>query len=789
MVKINTQKLLLQLDRGSVFSLDLPNGEQIAINLEEVSQLAPSYSLRVEDEFGVGARTYSPIRTFQGEKISGFGASLTITENFIQGQLPYNGGAWYIEPAQHLIPEAAPGTFLMYRVSDVILDENHTCGYQATEDKIEDFQKSVRNRQHQQRIGGQCIKIDLAIASDFEMFTTYGTVAATEAFIVGVINSMETDYQGIFQEDVEFTIVEQYVSTTATTSLETTLTSSTSASTLLTNFNTWGQSGSGFTSSYDLSQIWVERDIVGNTSSAVGVARRPGVCTENSRVAIFENFTTSAWQLRVLASHETGHNFGITHDASGSGFIMAPAINNTTSWSSQSTAEFEARVSATACVDGTYQLTGSPKVNFLTPSQLCIGQQITIDNRSGRNAGGFSWTMTGASPASSTATDPTISYSTTGIKTINLSSSNSDCGSSVTVSGSGSVDVIADSPPTAASCTPNTTNTSTTGFFAIGVRNVTVAGINNTTGDAGQTGNAYSDWSCQFMGTSSSSSIPFSATINNANTQTVEVYVDANNDGTFAASEEYLSQTVTGVGFSSSADVPVTGTLNLPAGAVQNQILRMRIIAVGTSSGAGVNGCTNSSFQEVEDYGLTLSVPLPVELVSFEATPKKSTVDLSWTVANEVDLYEYQIFHKSETEYWEKIATTEAKQKSSYSVVHPNSASGIHYYKLISVDVDGTQAESDIVAVTIKSDNKSIEVYPNPLAQGSGILQLNDWGVNEDVHIRVIDMSGKVVKTWETAIQASGAKIEQLHLQNLSAGLYSIEIKGAQQVDQMMIRL
>ena len=74
--------------------------------------------------------------------------------------------------------------------------------------------------------------------------------------------------------------------------------------------------------SYDFATAWTRK----YTSGAVGLAWVAVVCTSN-RYNVCSAYTTASGTLRQLQAHEVGHNFGAGHDASGSPYIMAPAVN------------------------------------------------------------------------------------------------------------------------------------------------------------------------------------------------------------------------------------------------------------------------------------------------------------------------------------------------------------------------------------------------------------------------------------------------------------------------------
>lgn len=79
---------------------------------------------------------------------------------------------------------------------------------------------------------------------------------------------------------------------------------------------------------------------------------------------------------------------------------------------------------------------GTPTVSFISQGTVCLGSTVTFTNTS-IGATNYTWTFSGGSPSTSTLTNPSVTYSTTGIKNILLSASNS----SGTATSSGTVSV------------------------------------------------------------------------------------------------------------------------------------------------------------------------------------------------------------------------------------------------------------------------------------------------------------------------------------------------------------
>jgi PKD repeat protein len=147
-----------------------------------------------------------------------------------------------------------------------------------------------------------------------------------------------------------------------------------------------------------------------------------------------------------------------------------------------------------------------------------------------------------------------------------------------------------------ASCTPGTASASNplTSTYRMGIYNVTLGSLNNTT--AGYT-DGYQDYSCT-LGTSLTVSTAAAISITNGTVanENVRVWIDYNNDGTFASTEQV---------FASDNKKLHTGTIVPPASAVLNTRLRLRV-ASDYADGTVPTACSTPQYSQDEDYAVTL---------------------------------------------------------------------------------------------------------------------------------------------------------------------------------------
>jgi hypothetical protein len=211
-----------------------------------------------------------------------------------------------------------------------------------------------------------------------------------------------------------------------------------------------------------------------------------------------------------------------------------------TSWAASSVAMLISHVNSGSCGTGARALEGTPFAQPIAPAQICKSSQYTITDEGLRAPTAWAWSSTGATFGNASAQTTTLSYATIGVKTLQLTSSNSACGASTSSTESVAITVIDETAPQN-TYIPNATNTGTASFgFGMGITNVTFGSVNRSSGNTYSDGNVYDDYSCEEFDTFSSLSVDVTFTIGDQNPQNVGIYVDSDNDGTF---ENYYLRT------------------------------------------------------------------------------------------------------------------------------------------------------------------------------------------------------------------------------------------------------
>ncbi|HEY1046760.1 MAG TPA: hypothetical protein VGF79_09995, partial [Bacteroidia bacterium] len=153
----------------------------------------------------------------------------------------------------------------------------------------------------------------------------------------------------------------------------------------------------------------------------------------------------------------------------------------------------------------------------------------------------------------------------------------------------------------------------------------------------------------------------------------------------------------------------------------------------GSTTGNATAGTVISSSAVTDFSPFTLGSantlnPLPIQLISFDAIPNKTSVNVNWATSNEVN-NDYFIVEKSfDGNAWFSIGEVDGAGNSdkviNYTLLDTKPVVGIQYYRLIQVDLNGKSETSAIVPVRFNVNNiNNVVVSPNP-ATGN-ILNVN----------------------------------------------------------------
>lgn len=171
------------------------------------------------------------------------------------------------------------------------------------------------------------------------------------------------------------------------------------------------------------------------------------------------------------------------------------------------------------------------------------------------------------------------------------------------------------------------------------------------------------------------------------------------------------------------------------------------------------------------------SAPLPVEWLSFTATPENKVVYLRWSTATEHNNDYFVIERSNDGRTFEAIGqmpgsgTSSIIQSYQFIDIHP--LDGTSYYRIRQVDFDGQFDFSKIVPVRTGDAVSGISIYPNPV-QDQAWLVMNSDEYKAQL-IELYDVAGKLVYSEIVELQA-GPNGFSIDMRSFEKGAYLLKV-------------
>ena len=174
---------------------------------------------------------------------------------------------------------------------------------------------------------------------------------------------------------------------------------------------------------------------------------------------------------------------------------------------------------------------------------------------------------------------------------------------------------------------------------------------------------------------------------------------------------------------------------------------------------------------------------IPVELTSFTADVKGSTVILNWRTATELNNHGFEIQRKLESYDWAAIGFTAGQgtttKQTTYSFQDNISDMNVIklYYRLKQIDLNGTTEYSDEVTVVNKPRAYELyQNYPNPFNPSTTILySIPTAGL---VKITLYNTTGEAIKVLVNETKEPGVYNIYWNAANLNSGVYFVRIEA-----------
>lgn len=154
----------------------------------------------------------------------------------------------------------------------------------------------------------------------------------------------------------------------------------------------------------------------------------------------------------------------------------------------------------------------------------------------------------------------------------------------------------------------------------------------------------------------------------------------------------------------------------------------------GNTSNGTVTSDANWSSYSPFTLGFS-GIPLPTELVFFNAVSKNSTIELNWETASEFNMDYYEVEASFDGIHFHPVGVADAIGNSTtlsrYEIADDNYVNGINYYRLKQYDMSGNFHYSPIVSVDMTKNQSQFVKTINTMGQE---VDKNFIGVVFDVY-------------------------------------------------------
>ncbi len=197
-----------------------------------------------------------------------------------------------------------------------------------------------------------------------------------------------------------------------------------------------------------------------------------------------------------------------------------------------------------------------------------------------------------------------------------------------------------------------------------------------------------------------------------------------------------------------------------------------------TTQGVTIPNATTGSFvYTVQDassgscitdvFNVTVNNPLPISLISFNATLSNDKVLLEWKTAQEQNNKSFTIEKSTDGTHFTFFGKMNGNGTSSlthnYQMIDYTPCDGVSYYRLSQTDYDGNTVYFDTRTIHYMSRNSFTAGFVNASSNNLNIIV--NSSKDNNISVRVIDMQGKEIVKESFSMQAGSSTTRHLQLQ------------------------
>ncbi|MBC7948242.1 MAG: PQQ-dependent sugar dehydrogenase [Chitinophagaceae bacterium] len=198
-----------------------------------------------------------------------------------------------------------------------------------------------------------------------------------------------------------------------------------------------------------------------------------------------------------------------------------------------------------------------------------------------------------------------------------------------------------------------------------------------------------------------------------------------------------------------------------------------------------IDGAGLSSIDSVKIFPACSSGPLPLVLRSFSVSPQGSENLVRWVTESAMEVKSFDVERSTDGRHFVSINHQNANASAGinqYKFSDNNFPPGTNYYRLSMTEIGDVIKYSAIVKLTSDRQSESLVISPNPVVGNFSVKYVAT--VNGPVTLRVIDISGKVLKTLNETVNRGHNLIYVQNEPTWKAGIYILTIHQGNEIRQ-----
>lgn len=165
---------------------------------------------------------------------------------------------------------------------------------------------------------------------------------------------------------------------------------------------------------------------------------------------------------------------------------------------------------------------------------------------------------------------------------------------------------------------------------------------------------------------------------------------------------------------------------------------------------------------------------LPVNILSVNGYKSATGINVEWKTTNEVNLVAYEVERSDNGVNFVKVAQTKPTGTTTsindYLWFDASPKSGYNYYRIKSVNKDGSFQFSTVKRVLIDKAGNAFNIYPNPIRNGNFQVEVSNL-LSGKYTINLYNLAGQVIVN-KVVDHNGGTLIYKISADNLPSGLY-----------------